>query len=324
MEVISIKENPEYKDIAISYLQNKWSSVPGIIYEDCVNNGINSSSVLPQWYLLKFENKIIGCSGMITNDFISRMDLYPWICALYIEEEYRGNRYAYRLIEKAKNDARESGFEKIYLCTDIIGLYEKYGFKYIGQGYHPWNEESRIYESNLKIDNDFLIRMETEKDHGEIYNLIQTAFKTAKVKDGSEQDFAVKLRKSENYIPELALVAEKDSKLIGHIMLTETYIELHNGEVFKTLLLAPVSVLLEYRDIGVGSALIKKSIDLAERIGYHSVFLCGDPDYYKRFGFTSVLNYGIRSKNNIPEQFVLAREIVNGALNGISGFVDAC
>ena len=79
------------------------------------------------------------------------MDLYPWICALYIEEEYRGNGYCSLLIEKAKKDAEKLGFNDIYLCTDHIGYYEKYGFEYIGTGYHPWGETPRIYRAKLNI-----------------------------------------------------------------------------------------------------------------------------------------------------------------------------
>lgn len=60
-----------------------------------------------------------------------------------------GNAYGLMLIEKAKQDAKNAGFQNLYLCTDHIGYYEKYGFKYIGNGYHPWEEQSRIYEIGL-------------------------------------------------------------------------------------------------------------------------------------------------------------------------------
>ena len=149
MEIISIRENPSYKDIAIKYFQQSWKSVLPIIYEDCITHSIDAKNSLPQWYILKKSGKTIGCAGLITNDFISRGDLYPWVCALFIEKNERGNAYSSLLLNKAKIDARKSGFKNLYLCTDHIGFYEKFGFKYIGQGYHPWGEESRIYEIEL-------------------------------------------------------------------------------------------------------------------------------------------------------------------------------
>ena len=149
MKVISIRENPKYKDQAIKYFQSKWQSVLPVIYEDCINHSIGSINPLPQWYLLEKEGAIIGCAGLITNDFISRMDLYPWICAVYIEENHRGNNYGLLLIDKTKKDAKETGFKFLYLSTQHVGYYEKLGFEYIGQGYHPWGEESRIYQYKL-------------------------------------------------------------------------------------------------------------------------------------------------------------------------------
>lgn len=148
MRIISIKENPDWKDAAINYISSKWDA-PRIIYEDCITHCITASNPLPQWYLLLEGSQIIGCAGLITNDFISRMDLYPWLCALYIEEDRRGNAYGLQLIEKVKQDTLKAGFENLYLCTEHIGYYEKYEFKYIGNGYHPWEEESRIYEIKL-------------------------------------------------------------------------------------------------------------------------------------------------------------------------------
>lgn len=149
MKIISIRENPEYKNIAIKYFQESWSTVYPIIYEDCINNCIDAKNELPQCYLLEKENEIIGCAGLITNDFISRMDLYPWLCALFISEKHRGNNYAELLIERAKIDSRKMGFKYLNLSTSHNGYYEKFKFKYIGQGYHPWEEESKIYQMEL-------------------------------------------------------------------------------------------------------------------------------------------------------------------------------
>lgn len=149
MEIISVREKPEYKDRIIDYISSRWIYVSKIIYSDSIIHSITAANPLPQWYILEKEGQPIGCAGLITNDFISRMDLYPWLCALYIDEEYRGNSFGKLLIEKAKDDTLKSGFYSLYLCTELIGYYEKYGFEYIGDGYHPWNESSRIYKIDL-------------------------------------------------------------------------------------------------------------------------------------------------------------------------------
>ena len=77
------------------------------------------------------------------------MDLYPWLCALYIEEDYCGHSYGSLLINHIKADSKQNGYSHFYLCTDHVGYYEHYGFEYLTQGYHPWGESSRIYQSKL-------------------------------------------------------------------------------------------------------------------------------------------------------------------------------
>jgi len=121
-----------------------------IIYEDSITHCINANNNLPQWYLLEKGNDIIGCVGLITNDFISRRDLYPWVCEVYIDKKERGNTYNSLLLNKPKSDAKKSGYENLYLCIEHVSLYEKFGFEYIGQRYQPWKEESRIYAIELE------------------------------------------------------------------------------------------------------------------------------------------------------------------------------
>ena len=151
IKIVSIRENPGYVDEAITYFQKHWANERSMmVYDDCIRNCINAKTSLPQWYLLAHDAKVIGGAGLITNDFISRMDLFPWVYALFFEMEYRGNGYGSLLLEKAKQDTAKGGFDNLYLSTSHIGYYEHYGFTHIGTGYHPWGESSRIYCAKVK------------------------------------------------------------------------------------------------------------------------------------------------------------------------------
>lgn len=150
MEILSVRETPERVREFISYFQKRWASEKSMpVYEDCILSCLGSPSPLPQWYLLTDGNKIAGGAGLIPNDFISRMDLWPWLCALYVEQDCRGHGYGSLLIARAKDDAGKAGFGHLYLCTDHVGYYERYGFEFLATGYHPWGENSRIYRAKI-------------------------------------------------------------------------------------------------------------------------------------------------------------------------------
>lgn len=167
------------------------------------------------------------------------------------------------------------------------------------------------------------IRPERQEEYRAITQLVQTAFATAKVSDGTEQEFVKHLRASGNYIPSLALVAVEEEELIGHIMLTRTRLHPTKGGEVAVLLLAPLCVKLEKRNQGVGGALVEASFRQARQLGYPAVFLLGDPAYYGRFGFRAAEGYGIReSSKTLPGEFVLACELEQGALQGKAGEVD--
>ncbi len=145
MLILGIRENPEYLERGIDYFSLKWG-IDRKIYSDCITNSITTDNPLPRWYLMLKDNVIIGSYGLISNDFISRQDLYPWLCALYVEKDERGQRLGAELLEHGRKEASILGFRRLYLCTNHENYYEKYGWRHIANGYHPWNEESKIYE----------------------------------------------------------------------------------------------------------------------------------------------------------------------------------
>lgn len=170
----------------------------------------------------------------------------------------------------------------------------------------------------------FIIHPERKKEFSEIYKLIQIAFETAKVKDGDEQDFANRLRSNGSYVPELALVAECNGQLIGHIMLTHTLITSPDGHTSETLMIAPLSVKLEFRNQGVGAALINEGLRLATQMGYKAAFLCGDPAYYQRFGFKAIQQYGIRQIDLAEElqPYFMGFELIPDSLKNMNGTIN--
>jgi predicted N-acetyltransferase YhbS len=165
-----------------------------------------------------------------------------------------------------------------------------------------------------------IIRPEKPLEYPFIYDLVKVAFQTAQVSDGDEQNFVDKLRASSGYIPELALVAEQDGQIIGHVMLTKTWVA-GAGLKHEVLLLAPLAVALEHRRRGIGSKLVMESFRLAKNMGYQAVLVVGNPAYYGKFGFRPSVSFGIVHDPPIPDPYIMACELVPHALSGVSGTV---
>lgn len=159
-----------------------------------------------------------------------------------------------------------------------------------------------------------IIRQEQEKDWGSVYGVVKAAFEDTEYADGDEQDLVNRLRKSKAFVPELSLVAEWESKVIGHILFTKSGI----GDNVS-LALAPVSVLPEYQGKGVGGKLIEAGHRIAKTLGFDSVIVVGHPTYYPRFGYSSASKWGISAPFEVPDDCFMALELKKDGLKGVSG-----
>lgn len=159
------------------------------------------------------------------------------------------------------------------------------------------------------------ISKEEKSDYEEVYNLVKTAFEKAKESDGNEQDLVVNLRNSDNFVPELSLVAKKDDKIVGYILFTKIQI----GK-YEELALAPLAVLPEYQRQDIGSKLIKEGHKIAKEMGYHYVVVLGSDKYYPKFGYEKASKYGIKPPFNVPDENFMVIKL-NDLRKGIKGTV---
>lgn len=164
------------------------------------------------------------------------------------------------------------------------------------------------------------IRPESADEFAVIHHLLQTAFQTAYYAEGDEQDFVNRRRNAEEYIPELTLVLQNADSIIGHVMLTRTWIDnaTHRRPV---LLLAAVCIDSAYRNQGIGTILVKEALQRAKRLGHAAVFVVGDPAFYARFDFRPAIEFGIGNADQIEDQYVLALELIPQALQAVAGIV---
>ena len=125
---ITLRDQPQLMQKSAEWFNSKWG-VPTSAYLECMQQYLSGQTELG-WYLCLCDDQIVGGLGVIENDFHNRKDLAPNICAVYTEETHRGNGIAGNLLNKAVADLKSNGIAPVYLVTDHIGFYERYGWEF--------------------------------------------------------------------------------------------------------------------------------------------------------------------------------------------------
>lgn len=166
------------------------------------------------------------------------------------------------------------------------------------------------------------IRQEQPADYDKVYELVKKSFAT--FTNEGEWDYLNEVRKRDTFIPELSLVAENDDgKLIGQIVLYKTVITTPD-KAYTELLLSPISVHPEFFRRGIARAMMKEAFQVAREMGYNVIFLCGEPNFYHRFGFKPTYEfkiYHVADKNKNAE-WCMALELTPGVLAGKAGTIN--
>ncbi len=152
MEIIDYfkSDKPDYWLAEIK--KGDWGAIPTLarfIEENSFHENLGEGTLL----LLTEWDRLLSFVTFAERDCIDDEKLSPWIGFVYTFPEYRGHHYVGKLIFRCEEIASEKGISQIYICTDHIGLYEKYGFTYIESRADIYGGDSRIYRKNISEEN---------------------------------------------------------------------------------------------------------------------------------------------------------------------------
>ena len=121
--------------------------------------------------------------------------------------------------------------------------------------------------------------------------------------------------------PFISLVAERDGRVVGHILLTPVTIDSDDGVTSMAMGLGPMAVLPECQQQGIGSQLVRAGLQECRKIGQFVVFVLGHPTYYPRFGSEPAPPKGLVCQWDVPDEAFMVIELRPGALAGRRGLV---
>ena len=149
MKILDLSNSKEQKQWISKIRECDWGAakfLADLLEQDRFHEMTGDGSLI----IMTDEGKIVSFCTLTQKDCVDDNTLFPWIGFVFTSPEYRGNRYSGQLVEYACDKAKEQGFENVYIATDHIGLYEKYGFVYIESRVDLFNDMSRIYQRKLK------------------------------------------------------------------------------------------------------------------------------------------------------------------------------
>ena len=166
------------------------------------------------------------------------------------------------------------------------------------------------------MSNDCIIRRERPEDYRAVEELTREAFWNVYKPGCDEHYFTHTMRSHEDFIPELALVMEKDGEIIANVMYTRAWLRDESGAEKTILSFGPFCVHPKYQRKGYGKALLEYSFERAAELGYATVVIFGNPGNYVARGLISCKKMNVSLEGGVYPCALLVKELVPGALGG--------
>ncbi len=182
--------------------------------------------------------------------------------------------------------------------------------------YFLQQDQGRKDEGQNIMEQKIVIRNERQDDWAIVEKITRQAFYNQYIPGCVEHYLVRKMRKHEDFIPELDFVLELNGDVIGNIMYTKAKLTDESGKEKHILTFGPISILPSYQRKGYGKILIEHSFSEAVPLGYDTVVIFGSPANYVSSGFKSCKKYNVCIGNKKYPAAMMVKELIPGVLAG--------
>lgn len=150
MKIINYFEHANKEELARKIAACDWGAARFLV--ELLEKG-TFNETLGGWgdlYLLMDGGELVSFATLTGQDAVRDESLYPWIGFVYTAPEYRGHRYAGQVLAHAEAAAAGRGHRRVYIATDHVGLYEKYGYEYLENRIDCWGDDQRVLYKTLE------------------------------------------------------------------------------------------------------------------------------------------------------------------------------
>lgn len=148
IEIVKVEKDTELASMLLRFVENcSWQETKEHIAQ------MIRSWVFTDWetmFAAVSGDKIVGMTSVMKTDYYPLPEIFPWISCVFVDDAYRGHRISERLISYAERYLAGLGFEKSYIPSSHTGLYEKYGYRCIGEIVNYGGGTDHLFVKELK------------------------------------------------------------------------------------------------------------------------------------------------------------------------------
>lgn len=126
------------------------------------------------------------------------------------------------------------------------------------------------------------------------------------------------IRKTPTFNQKASLVARVKGNVVGHIMFSSLSFAATTETYKNAAFIAPLAVTPEFQHNGIAKKLIESACQKAAELGYDSIYVLGNPDFYQQFDFQICAN--VQTTLALQNQTLLVRTFTANNQQGTINF----